>query len=291
MVDPIIVQFAFDNATRIPLEVTQTTAQNGFQFWMNIVIAGFAMIYFVILMLAQVAKGGLAKIVLTIFKKVNKTNHLMVIKHTNREMFSQSMIDQNTMTEVQEALTKFNGKPFDLIMYTPGGDIFSAEYISRLFKQYPGKIRSFVPIYAMSGGTYLALSTNEIYMNDYASLGATDPQLGTMFSFGSAKGWQEVMRLKKGKANDQSIIMAMMGKQYTKTGKDNVNALLMDKMPNASQRKALVELLTDGQLQHAFPMTKSFLNTYGLKIKDIPNEMNLKLLKLIKKMKEGVTYA
>lgn len=291
MVDPIIVQFAFDNATRIPLEVTQTTAQNGFQFWMNIVIAGFAMIYFVILMLAQVAKGGLAKIVLTIFKKFNKTNHLMVIKHTNREMFSQSMIDQNTMTEVQEALTKFNGKPFDLIMYTPGGDIFSAEYISRLFKQYPGKIRSFVPIYAMSGGTYLALSTNEIYMNDYASLGATDPQLGTMFSFGSAKGWQEVMRLKKGKANDQSIIMAMMGKQYTKTGKDNVNALLMDKMPNASQRKALVELLTDGQLQHAFPMTKSFLNTYGLKIKDIPNEMNLKLLKLIKKMKEGVTYA
>lgn len=292
MTDLNITEFisALNNSGGIPLTIHTVTEQSSFQFWLTIAISGFMIIYLLMGLLHGSGKIVLSKILVKLFKKSHNIKHLMVIKHTRSELFNTSMIDGSTTRNIQEAMIKFNGEPFDLVLYTGGGEIFASEFISRLFKSYKGKIRTFVPMYSMSGGTFLALSTNEIYMNDYACLGAIDPQLGTLFSFGSAKGWNEVIKMKKGKANDQSIIMNMMGKQYTKTMKENINALLLDKVFDEKQRKDLVNFLTSGDVQHALPLTKSVLRTYGLKVGDIDYETNKKLLSLLKHITEGVTY-
>lgn len=286
------IQFIINGSQAIPLEITTITKTNWSQYILTIVISSF----FLLFLLGQSILSGINSIITKIsiyfFKKKNNIKHLMIIKHTTSDLFNQSMINQDTMKKVQEALIKFKGEDFDLLLWTPGGEIFSAEYISRIFKQYKGKIRSFVPIYSMSGGTLLTLSTDEIYMNDYSSLGCVDAQLGMLFGgFGSAKGWKEVLRIKKKEANDQSIIMNLMGKQYTKTIKENIKNLLTDKIQDNNQRKLFVDLLTSGDVQHALPLTKDILKSYGLQVKDIDDNTNIKLLKLLKRTTEGVSYS
>ena len=141
----------------------------------------------------------------------------------------------------------------------------------------------------MSGGTLLALSTNEIYMNDFSCLGCVDPQLGNLFKFGSARTWKEILKIKGKKADDQSIAFKYMGEQYTKSIRENIEQLLSDKVINPKDSVKIAKLLTSGEVEHAFNFTKDILRSQGMKIYDIPDETNIKILKLIKYIPEGVS--
>ena len=48
--------------------------------------------------------------------------------------------------------------PIDLILHTPGGLVLATEQIARALIRHPSKVTVFVPHYAMSGGTMLALA-------------------------------------------------------------------------------------------------------------------------------------
>ena len=50
--------------------------------------------------------------------------------------------------------------PIDLILHTPGGLVLAAEQIAFALKRRPGKVTVFVPHYAMSGGTLIALAAD-----------------------------------------------------------------------------------------------------------------------------------
>ena len=69
--------------------------------------------------------------------------------------------------------------PIDFILHTPGGLVLAASQIAKAIKRHPAKTTVFVPHYAMSGGTLIALAANEIVMDTNAVLGPIDPQLGT----------------------------------------------------------------------------------------------------------------
>src|ERR1700694_2931545 len=68
--------------------------------------------------------------------------------------------------------------PIDLVLHTPGGLVLAALQIARAIHKHKGKVTIFVPHYAMSGGSLIALAANEIIMSEYAVLGPVDPQLG-----------------------------------------------------------------------------------------------------------------
>jgi len=68
--------------------------------------------------------------------------------------------------------------PIDIILHTPGGLVLAAEQIARAIAGHEAKVTVFVPHYAMSGGTLLALAADEIIMDEHAVLGPIDPQLG-----------------------------------------------------------------------------------------------------------------
>jgi hypothetical protein len=59
-----------------------------------------------------------------------------------------------------------------------GGLVLAASQIADALRAHPGRVTVFVPHYAMSGGTLLALSADEIVMAPHAVLGPVDPQLG-----------------------------------------------------------------------------------------------------------------
>lgn len=71
-------------------------------------------------------------------------------------------------------------QPIDLILHTPGGLVLAAEQIAHALVEHKGKVTVFVPHYAMSGGTLIALCADEIVMDPNAVLGPVDPQIGDM---------------------------------------------------------------------------------------------------------------
>src|ERR671937_373033 len=54
--------------------------------------------------------------------------------------------------------------PIDLILHTPGGLVLAAEQIAEALGAHPARVTVFVPHYAMSGGTLIALAADEIVM-------------------------------------------------------------------------------------------------------------------------------
>ena len=274
----------------IPIKVQTETTTNWTQLWISILFSSFMLFFFFGSMIGEGINNTAIKVFL---KRMKKTTgrHVMFIKHTESGLFSSSMIDQKTVSKVAEALNKFDGKDFDVILHTPGGEVFSALYISRMFKNYPGKITSIIPEFSMSGGALLSLSTDEIIMADNACIGPVDCQLGSLFKYGSAKSWNQIVKYKGKRSEDGSIQMAMMGSQYTRsirTHLENVLDFGLDK----KQKKLIADYLTNGNIEHAYPLTSNELINMGIPIKKLEDKkfMN-KIIKLISKTSgDGVTY-
>src|SRR5881296_2750285 len=80
-------------------------------------------------------------------------------------------IDINDSEEVLRAIHLTDPEiPIDLVLHTPGGLVLAATQIARAIFTRKGKVTVFVPHYAMSGGTLLALAADEIIMSRYAIL-------------------------------------------------------------------------------------------------------------------------
>jgi len=88
-------------------------------------------------------------------------------------------IDINDSEDVIRACVMTDPEvPVDLVLHTPGGLVLAATQIARAIRERKGKVTVFVPHYAMSGGTLIALAADEIVMSSHAVLGPVDPQLG-----------------------------------------------------------------------------------------------------------------
>src|SRR6476661_4407485 len=67
--------------------------------------------------------------------------------------------------------------PIDLIIHTPGGLVLAAMQIARAVEAHKAKVTVYVPVYAMSGGTLIALAADEIVLGEFSVLGPIDPQI------------------------------------------------------------------------------------------------------------------
>jgi ClpP class serine protease len=65
--------------------------------------------------------------------------------------------------------------PIDVILHTPGGEVFACELIASALKDR-ANTTAYVPYCAMSAGTIIALATEKVVMGDHACLGPIDPQ-------------------------------------------------------------------------------------------------------------------
>lgn len=274
----------------IPISMTTTNTTNWSQLILSLVLSSFFLVYF----FGQIFSMSLAeikgKLILKRIKKLTGRN-VLLIKHTMQDLFSASMINQDTLSKIQKALLRFKGKPFDLILHTPGGEIFSAELISKILSSYTSEVRALIPSFSMSGGTLLAMSCNKIYMGNGAVLGCTDPQLGSLFKFGSAKAWKYIKDFKGKKADDQTISFALMGEQYTKSIKEHLNRVIKLQM-TPENKSRLVEFLTNGEVEHAYHIDQTLLGSFGVPVQTINPILQTKLIKLIiSKGMEGVNYA
>ena len=55
--------------------------------------------------------------------------------------------------------------------------MLAATQIARAMEAHPAKVTAYVPVYATSGGTLIALAADEIVMGEVSVVGPIDPQI------------------------------------------------------------------------------------------------------------------
>jgi ClpP class serine protease len=160
--------------------------------------------------------------------------------------------------------------PLDLVLHTPGGLVLAATQIARAVRKHKGKVTAFVPHYAMSGGTLIALAADEIVMCEHAVLGPVDPQLGQY----PAASILRVARQKPiADTDDQTLILADQAEKALAQMEHEVRELLADRHP-AEKATELSKLLTSGTWTHDYPITCERAQALGLRVRtDMPEDM------------------
>jgi ClpP class serine protease len=161
-------------------------------------------------------------------------------------------------------------QPIDMILHTPGGLVLAAEQIAKALVEHKGKVTVFVPHYAMSGGTLIALAADEIVMDANAVLGPVDPQIGSM----PAASIVNLLRLKKpAEISDEMLILADMSQKARVQVASFVVQVLLKHLP---QKKAVevATVLSEGRWTHDFPLPVQVVRQFGLKVStDMPRKV------------------
>jgi len=154
------------------------------------------------------------------------------------------------------------GQPIDLILHTPGGLVLAAEQIGKALVQHKGKVTVFIPHYAMSGGTLIALAADEIVMDPNAVLGPVDPQIAGV----PASSILKVLELKKpDRIDDQTIMMADIAAKARVQVATFATEILMKRMPKEKAAELGVAL-SEGRWTHDFPITVQLALQLGLPV-------------------------
>ena len=186
-------------------------------------------------------------------------------------------IDVNDSEEVLRAIHMTDPEvPIDIILHTPGGLVLASMQIARALHRHKGKVTAFVPHYAMSGGTLIALAADEIVMSEYAVLGPVDPQLG---QYPAASILRVVEQKPVAEINDETLILADQARKAMAQIREGVYELLKDKCPEGKAEE-LARLLSEGTWTHDHPITFEAAKRYCLPVStemppDILDLMNL----------------
>lgn len=160
--------------------------------------------------------------------------------------------------------------PIDLILHTPGGLVLASEQIAQALARHPAKVTVFVPHYAMSGGTMLALAADEIVMDENAVLGPVDPQIG---QYPAASILQVLQQKNKDKVDDETLILADISRKAIQQVKETIKRIACC-VYTEEEREQLAETLATGKWTHDYPITVDEARSLGLKIStEVPPEI------------------
>jgi len=186
-------------------------------------------------------------------------------------------IDINDSEDVLRAIHMTDPEiPLDLVLHTPGGLVLAATQIARAIFKRKGKSTVFVPHYAMSGGTLLALAADEIVMCEHAVLGPVDPQLG---EYPAASILKAAHQKPIAEVDDKTLILADQAEKAIAQMRQEVSELLADKFPGEKAGE-MARLMTSGTWTHDYPITAERARELGLRVQSDMPENILRLMQL-----------
>ncbi|HLW58786.1 MAG TPA: hypothetical protein VKV57_02550 [bacterium] len=207
---------------------------------------------------------------LRVFQQLERTRNSRVIALIHREETMNLLgfplvryIDIQDSEEVLRAIRLTPPDlPIDVILHTPGGLVLAAEQIARALRDHQGRVTMFVPHYAMSGGTLIALAADEIVMDAHAVLGPVDPQLGNhpAVSIVAAVARKPIERV-----DDETLILADVAQKALHQVRTVVVELASRRLP-AERAEALATSLAGGTWTHDYPITVTEARGLGFSV-------------------------
>lgn len=160
--------------------------------------------------------------------------------------------------------------PIDLVLHTPGGLVLAAEQIAAALAAHPATVTVYVPHYAMSGGTLIALAADRIVMSPSAVLGPVDPQVGDL---PAASILAAVSQKDVNEVDDRTLILADVSRKAQAQVREFVAGLLERHM-SPDRAGQIAETLSDGRWTHDFPIDAKRAADLGLPVStDLPDEV------------------
>src|ERR1700738_2519411 len=186
-------------------------------------------------------------------------------------------IDINDSEEVLRAIQMTDEDvPLDLVLHTPGGLVLAALQIAKAVRDHKAKVTVFVPHYAMSGGTLIALAADKIVMCSHSVLGPIDPQIGQSPAASLIKVVEEKP---VEKVDDQTLVLADVGRKAIAQLKQSASEILRRRLP-ADKAEALAATLCTGTWTHDYPLFAATARELGLPVStEMPDDV-LELMKL-----------
>ena len=156
------------------------------------------------------------------------------------------------------------------MLHTPRGIVSAAMQIARTVEAYKAKVTVYVPVYAMSGGTLIALAADEIVLGEFSVLGTIDPQIAGLpaASIVKARDSKTIETV-----FDLTLVLADAGEKPLAHVKRGAVELLTPRMEQAAA-EALAAKLAGGHWTHDYALTASEALALGLAVKvDMPIEV------------------
>jgi ClpP class serine protease len=243
---------------------------------------GFGQIFWLFILLSfmvpMLRQWNLQRVRVATMRSLERKRKSRVITLIHRQesvgfmgMFTRDFINIEDSEQVLRAIRMTSDKlPIDLIVHTPGGLLLAAEQIANALRKHPSKVTVFIPHYAMSGGTLIALAADEIVMDEHAVLGPVDPQLG---QYPAASILRAVQEKPTEDLDDETLILADMSRKALHQTRNFVFNLLKGRLPDEKARE-LSETLTEGRWTHDYPIMSDEAKELGLPItNDLPVEI------------------
>ncbi len=193
---------------------------------------------------------------------------VLTLIHRKEPWFKEGEPGYITIEDTEHLLRQINAtpkdKPIDVILHTPGGLALAAEMIATALHEHKAKVTVFIPFYAMSGGTLLALTADEIFMEKFSVMGPVDPQIEGV----PASAYMLVLEKKRmDSIADKTIALAYIAAMAVKNMKGFVKHLLAEKMDEEKSEK-VAEFLTGGYITHDTPLTIDLAKSMNLPVKE-----------------------
>ncbi|MHA1164432.1 MAG: SDH family Clp fold serine proteinase [Alphaproteobacteria bacterium] len=264
---------------------------------MNFDFTTLIWIFFILMVLQPMLMGRiLAMRRAEAIRKIEKENNARVITMIHRQekksLFGFSVARHIDMEDAQTIIAAIKETPDDLplnlIIHTPGGLVIAAMQIARAIEAHPAKVTVYVPVFAMSGGTLIALAADEIALGEFSMLGPIDPQLFGLpaASIVAARDAKPV-----DKVFDLTLVLADVSEKALAQVKRGAVELLTPRMDKAKAAK-IAEKLAGGHWTHDYALTADEAKSIGLPVKvDMPKQI-LDLMKLYPQpvQRSGVEY-
>jgi ClpP class serine protease len=191
----------------------------------------------------------------------------MIHRQEKRSLFGFSVARHIDLEDAQTIIAAIKETPpdvpIDLVVHTPGGLVLAAMQIARAVEAHPAKVTVYVPVYAMSGGTLIALAADEIVLGEFSVLGPIDPQIAGLPAASIVKA-----RDSKPAAHvfDLTFVLADVSEKALAQVKRGAVELLTPRMEQAAA-EALAEKLAGGYWTHDYALTASEAAALGLPVK------------------------
>ncbi|RMG17000.1 MAG: hypothetical protein D6729_09855 [Deltaproteobacteria bacterium] len=198
---------------------------------------------------------------------------LMVHRQEQMGFLGFPLVRYINIEDSEEVLRAIRSTPkdmaIDMVLHTPGGLVLAADQIARSLAAHPAKTTVFIPHYAMSGGTLIALAADEIVMDPHAVLGPVDPQLGTR---PAASLVRVVEKKPVGELDDETLIQADVARMALAQMRETVTALLRRHFDDEAEVDKLADLLSQGHFTHDHAITAEQAQAWKLPVStDFPD--------------------
>ncbi|MFM9863237.1 MAG: SDH family Clp fold serine proteinase [Micropepsaceae bacterium] len=199
----------------------------------------------------------------TIIRRIEHERGSRVICVIHGENMENEAFDFDDLEDVLSAIvTSDTSRPLDIVLHTQGGNSFTGRQIARAIKSHQARKTVFVPYFAMSAGSRIALAADQIVMGAHAMLGPIDTQLYA----GPAPSIVQLSKVKPFESiSDEYLILAEEARKIIQEGRATARELLQGSY-TADGSTAIADELISGKWTHGFPITAQAAYNMGLNV-------------------------